>query len=57
VADDVLFGVIVLAHDEQFLHVERGPLEIFDARVCLGVGVIDPTTALFSAMAYLLVMD
>ncbi|MCM3903981.1 MAG: hypothetical protein ND866_19955 [Pyrinomonadaceae bacterium] len=22
VADDVLFGVIVLAHDEQFLHVE-----------------------------------
>lgn len=47
-ADDVFFGVIVLAHDEQFLHVERGPLEIYDVRVCLGVGVLDPQILRYS---------
>jgi hypothetical protein len=42
VADDVLLGVIVLAHDGQFLHVEPRPLEFFDARFCLDVRVEDP---------------
>src|ERR1044071_843034 len=40
--NDVLFGVIVLAHDGQFLHVESRSLEFSDSRFCLGVGVIDP---------------
>ena len=58
VADDVLLGVIVLAHDGQFLHVEPRPLEFFDARFCLGVGVVDPHhCVIFSAMVYLLVTD
>nr|WP_218120460.1 hypothetical protein [Nitrosomonas sp. Nm132] len=49
VADDVLFGVIILAHDGQFLHVESRPLEFFDARFCLGVGVVYPNySAIFS---------
>ncbi len=41
VPDDVLFGVIVLPHDGQLLHVEPRPLEFFDRRFCLGVGGVD----------------
>jgi len=35
---EVLFGVIVLPHDGQLLHVEPRLLECFDRRFCLGVG-------------------
>jgi hypothetical protein len=38
----MLLGVIVLADDGQFLHVEPRALEFFDARFCLGVGLEDP---------------
>jgi hypothetical protein len=49
----VLLGVIVLAYDRELVYVEPRPLEFFDGRFCFGVGVVDLTTALFSAMGYL----
>src|ERR1039457_9853 len=39
VTNDMFLGVIVLAHNGQFLHVEPRPLDFFDARFCLDVGI------------------
>ena len=52
-ADDVLLPEIVLAYDRKFIDVEPRPLEFFDARFGLGVGVANPYTVLCSAMVYL----
>ena len=37
VADDMLLGVIALAHDGQLRHIEPRPLECLDAGFRLGV--------------------
>ena len=34
-------GLIVLAYEGQFLHIEPRPLEFFNARFCFGVGIED----------------
>jgi hypothetical protein len=41
VADDVLFCLIVLAYDGQFLHVKPRLLEFLDGSFCVGVRVVD----------------
>jgi hypothetical protein len=52
VSYDLLFGVIALADDGQFLHVKLRPLKFLHGFLCLGVAIVNGYNWFVSDMAY-----